>query len=203
MTESDGWLYRYEKTHGDITYPSLYWAAVPMVVLGTVGLLWTLPIPDEFFEISPLLNWGTTFLMAAAVYYFIISVSLAIGLLPFVVGVGGIQMWLTQSDFSPLLNWGTTFLMATAVYYFIISVSLAIGMLPFVVGVGGIQIWLTQSDFSPLRVSLGLLLAGIIGLWMGHRNQSSLRPLLQDLQLMMIGPAWILSVIYRRIGIPL
>jgi len=155
MTESDGWLYRYEKTHGDITYPALYWAAVPMVVLGTVGVLWTLPIPDEFYEISPLLNWGTTFLMAAAVYYFIISVSLAIGMLPFIVGVGGVQMWLAQSA------------------------------------------------FSPLRVSLGLLLAGIIGLWMGHRDQTSLRPLLQDLQMMMIGPAWILSVLYRRIGIPL
>jgi len=155
MTETDGWLNRYEKTHGDITYPALYWAAVPMVVLGTVGVLWTLPIPDEFYEISPLLNWGTTFLMAAAVYYFIISVSLAIGMLPFIVGVGGVQMWLAQSA------------------------------------------------FSPLRVSLGLLLAGIIGLWMGHRNQTSLRPLLQDLQMMMIGPAWILSVLYRRIGIPL
>jgi hypothetical protein len=116
--------------------------------------LWTLPIPDEFFEISPLLNWGTAFLMT------------------------------------------------TAVYYFIISVSLAIGMLPFVLGVAGIQAWLGQSDFSPLRVSIGLLVAGIVGLWMGHRNESSLRPVLQDLQLMMIGPAWLLSVLYRRIGIP-
>jgi len=155
MTETDGWLARYEKTHSDITYPALYWAAVPIVVLGTVGILWTLPIPDEFFEISPLLNWGTTFLMA------------------------------------------------TAVYYFIISVSLAIGMLPFIVGVAGVQMWLAQSAFSPLRVSLGLLLAGIIGLWMGHRNQRSLRPLIHDLQMMMIGPAWLLSVLYRRIGIPL
>ena len=63
---------------------------VPMVVLGTVGLLWTLPIPDQFFEISPLLNWGTAFLMATAVYYFIISVSLAIGMLPFLLGIAGI-----------------------------------------------------------------------------------------------------------------
>jgi uncharacterized membrane protein YGL010W len=154
MTETDGWLARYEETHRDLTYPAIYWAAVPMVVLGTVGILWVLPIPDEFFEISPLLNWGTAFLMA------------------------------------------------TAMYYFIISVSLAIGMLPFVVGVAGVQLWLAQSEFSPWRVSLGFLLAGIIGLWMGHRNQSSLRPVLQDLQLMMIGPAWILSVFYRRIGIP-
>jgi len=154
MTETDGWLKRYEETHSDLTYPAIYWAAVPMVVLGTVGILWTLPIPDQFFDISPLLNWGTAFLMA------------------------------------------------TTVYYFIISVSLAIGMLPFIVGIAGILMWLAQSEFSPLQVSLGLLLAGIIGLWMGHRNQNSLLPVLQDLQLMMIGPAWLLSVLYRRIGIP-
>ena len=154
MSESDGWLKRYEDTHSDITYPVVYWASVPMVVLGTVGILWALPIPDEFFEISPLLNWGTAFLMA------------------------------------------------TTVYYFIISVSLAIGMLPFIIGLAGVQMWLAQSDYSPLHVSIGLLAAGIIGLWMGHRSKSSLRPVLQDLQLMMIGPAWLLSVFYRRIGIP-
>jgi len=154
VTEVDNWLTRYEETHRDLTYPAVYWAAVPMVVLGTVGLLWTLPIPDEFFAISPLLNWGTAFLMAATVYYFIISVSLAIGMLPFIVGLAGVHMWLAQSE------------------------------------------------FSPLRVSIGLLFAGIIGLWLGHRNQKSLWPIVHDLQLMMIGPAWILSVLYRRIGIP-
>jgi len=103
MTEMDSWLRRYEETHRDLTNPVFYWAAVPMVVLGTVGLLWALPIPDEFFEISPLLNWGTAFLMASAVYYFIISVSLAIGMLPFVIGVAGINMWLVGSNL-PLLN---------------------------------------------------------------------------------------------------
>ncbi len=46
MSESDGWLKRYEDTHSDITYPVVYWASVPMVVLGTVGILWALPIPD-------------------------------------------------------------------------------------------------------------------------------------------------------------
>ena len=155
MGETEDWLKRYGDSHAELTYPSLYWAAVPMVVLGTVGLLWTLPTPDEYYAISPLLNWGSTFLMVAVVYYFIISVPLAIG------------------------------------------------MLPFVLGVAACQVWLETSDFSPLRVSAGLLLAGIIGLWIGRRRQWSPKPVLQDLQLMMIGPAWLLSVLYRRIGIPI
>jgi uncharacterized membrane protein YGL010W len=155
MTQSDSWLARYERTHSDLTNPFVYWIAVPMVVLGMVGLMWALPVPAEFYAISPLLNWGSVFLMASAVYYFIISVSLAIG------------------------------------------------MLPFVLGVGAAELWLSQSGYSALRVSGGLLAAGTIGLWLGHRNQRGFGPLMQDLQMMMIGPAWMLSVLYRRIGIPI
>ena len=155
MTEADGWLTRYEQAHSDLTYPFVYWAAVPMVVLGTVGLLWQLPVPGEFLDISPLMNWGSVFLMA------------------------------------------------TAVYYFIISVPLAIGMLPFVLGVASLHLWLGQSEYSPLRVSLGLLVAGIIGLWLGHRNKRGFWPVIHDLQMMMIGPVWLLSVLYRRAGIPI
>lgn len=149
------WLQKYEESHADLAYPALYWVAVPMVVLGTVGLLWVLPIPDEYRDISPLLNWGSSFLIAAAVYYFIISVPLAIG------------------------------------------------MLPFVVGVASCHVWLSASDYSPTRVSAGLLMAGAIGLWVGRKRQWSLAPLWKDLQLIMIGPAWLLSVLYRRIGIPI
>lgn len=154
MPDTDHWLERYESNHRDLSYPWVYWAAVPMVVLGAVGLLWQLPIPEQFYEISPLLNWGSVFLMV------------------------------------------------TAVYYFIISLSLAIGLLPFVLGVAFFQLWLGDSEFSPLRVATGLFTAGLIGLWLGHRNKDTFRATLEDLQTIMLGPAWLLSVLYRRIGIP-
>lgn len=155
MTEINDWLDHYQETHDDLTNPAIYWSGVPLVVLGTVGLFWLLPVPDAFLDISPLFNWGTAFLMAAVVYYFVISVPLAIGMLPFILGVAAAQMWLTGSG------------------------------------------------FSPLGVSLGLLAAGIIALWLGHLRHGVIVPVLRDLQLMMIAPAWMLSVIYRRIGIPL
>ncbi len=150
---AENWLERYEQNHRDLTWPWLYWAAVPMVVVGTTGVLWNLPVPGEFYEISPLLNWGSAFLMATAVYYFIISLALAIGLLPFLLGVGAVQMWLVASE------------------------------------------------YSATRVTAGLLIAGILGLAMGHRNRRMLAATFEDLQTIMIGPAWLLSVIYRRAGI--
>jgi len=154
MSESDNWLERYAQDRSNLTNPWAYWAAVPMVVAGTVGLLWSLPIPAEFREISPLLNWGSAFLMAATIYYFIISLSIAIG------------------------------------------------MLPFVLGLATLQLWLTSSVYPALGVSTGLFVAGATGLWLGRRGTGGLWGILQDLQLMMIGPAWLLSIIYRRFGIP-
>ena len=154
MTDTDNWLQRYESNHRDLSSPWIYWAGVALIIVGSVGLLWNVPTPPEFYEISPLLNWGSAFLMVAAVYYFIISLSLAIGLLPFVLGIAFVQ------------------------------------------------VCLQQTDYSPSRVSAGLLAAGAIGLWLGHRNKRGFAPFFEDLQTIMIGPAWLLSVFYKRVGIP-
>jgi uncharacterized membrane protein YGL010W len=154
MSEIESWLERYEQNQQELTNPLVYWAAVPMIVLGTVGLLWYLPVPLEFYEISPLLNWGSAFLMA------------------------------------------------TAIYYFIISLSLAIGMLPFLLGIAALHSWLAQSPFPQFGVSVALLVSGTVGLWLGRRGKESLRGIVQDYQLMMIGQLWLLSVMYRHFRVP-
>lgn len=85
MTDTEGWLAEYADNYSRTGNRILHWIAVPLVIFGTVGFLWSLPIPEAFLNISPLLNWGITFLMAAQVYYFIISISLGIGMLPFAI----------------------------------------------------------------------------------------------------------------------
>ncbi len=152
MTDIDNWLPRYEQSHESLHNPVVYWAAIPMVVVGMTGLLWAAPVPAEFLEISPLLNWGSAFLMVTAIYYFIISLSLAIGLLPFLLGLAAIHMWVANSG------------------------------------------------YPALGIATGLLVAGTVGLALG-RNGSP-RAVAEDLQLMMLGPAWLLSVMYKRFGIP-
>ena len=154
VSETDRWLSDYGDSHADITNPGIYWLSVPILVLGTVGMLWSLPIPEEFVKISPVLNWGSAFLMVAVVYYFIISISLAIG------------------------------------------------MLPFVVGVTALQLWLVRSSFSLVGVSSGLFVASIVGLYLGHYRSGGIRAVFTDIQLMMIAPAWLLSNLYKRLGIP-
>lgn len=154
MSETDKWLDDYGESHRDIRFPGVYWVSVLLLVLGTIGLLWSLPVPAEFEAISPVLNWGSAFLMASVVYYFIISLSLAIG------------------------------------------------MLPFVFGVAAFQIWLEASPYSGTRVAVAMFGVALAGLYLGHLARGGLRAVLADIQMMMIGPVWVLSNIYRRFRIP-
>ena len=154
MQEAENWLERYGSSHNDLQFAAIYWLSVPLLVLATVGMLWSLPVPDAFRQISPILNWGSAFLMAAVVYYFIISISLAIG------------------------------------------------MLPFILGVALAQIWLLETTWSLARVSASLFIVSMIGLYLGHIKGGGIRAVVQDIQFLMIAPVWILSNLYRRIGIP-
>ncbi len=97
MQETDTWLTDYGEDHQELRFAGIYWVAVLGLVFGTVGLLWSLPVPEAFEQISPALNWGSTFLMAAMVYYFIISMPLAIGMLPFMLGIAAVQIHLQES----------------------------------------------------------------------------------------------------------
>jgi len=153
MSEIDRWLSQYGDSHREISHPALYWLAVLMLVPATAGLLWSLPLPEAFVQISPVLNWGSMFLMVALVYYFIISFSLAIG------------------------------------------------MLPFIFAVTALGFWLTRSGLSVAGASIGLMIAAVAGLYVGRRGSGGVRAVRRDIQLMVIGPIWLLSKLYRRLGI--
>ncbi len=80
MRTADEWLGEYGESHQDASNKLLHWICVPLIVLSLIGLLWSLPVPEAFRQISHVLNWGTAFIMAAVVYYFIMSFSLAVGM---------------------------------------------------------------------------------------------------------------------------
>ena len=93
--------------------------------------------------------------------------------------------------------------MATAVYYFIISLSLAIGLLPFLIGLAAFQMWLAGASSDSFNISIGLVALGLGGLWLGHRRRQGIMGVIGDLQHIMLAPAWLLSLVYRWLGIPI
>jgi uncharacterized membrane protein YGL010W len=80
MRSVQSWLDEYGESHQHPANKAIHWICVPLIVLSLVALLWELPIPERFIEISPLMNWGTLFLLTALVYYFVLSISLAFGM---------------------------------------------------------------------------------------------------------------------------
>ena len=88
------WLDEYSRDHQNPTNQAIHKVCVPIIVVSLIGLLWSIPVPEEFRAISPALNWGTTFLLAAMVYYLILSLPLALGMAPLVLAVVVVVNWL-------------------------------------------------------------------------------------------------------------
>jgi uncharacterized membrane protein YGL010W len=80
MRTVNEWLDEYGASHQNPTNKALHWICVPPIVLAVMGLVWSLPVPGVFGGISALLNWATLVALAALVYYFALSPSLAVGL---------------------------------------------------------------------------------------------------------------------------
>ena len=95
-SKADVWLEGYGESHQNPVNKLMHWICVPMIVLSIVGGLWAIPMPTSLTEVSPLLNLGTAFLACSLIYYFTISWSLALGMLPVVAATVMIVGWLDR-----------------------------------------------------------------------------------------------------------
>ncbi len=147
------WLDEYGESHQNPTNKAVHWVCVPLIALSLIGILWSLPVPTAFRDISPALNWGVLFMMASVVYYFILSPPLAVGM----IGV--------MAAFTAALYW-----------------------------LDGLQ--------TPLWwVCAGIFVLAWIGQFIGHMIEGKRPSFFQDMQFLMIGPMWLLSFVYQRLGI--
>jgi uncharacterized membrane protein YGL010W len=102
----------------------------------------------------------------------------------------------------PVANWGTLLIVLGVLYYFVMSRSLAIGMLLFSALVSAIVALLDRLPVSLWVTCLSLFVVAWIGQFIGHHYEGKRPSFFKDIQFLMIGPLWLLSFIYRRLGIP-
>ena len=67
-----------------------------LLMLSVLGLLASLPVPAALHEISPYLDWATLFALAGILYYFMVSVPLAIGMILVMVALLAVVHWLAE-----------------------------------------------------------------------------------------------------------
>ncbi|SHM84414.1 Uncharacterized membrane protein YGL010W [Chitinophaga jiangningensis] len=93
-------------------------------------------------------------------------------------------------------------LVLVLLYYFRLSPSLSMGMLVFVL----LCLWawrvLDSLGATPWILSLIIFVVAWIGQFIGHKIEGAKPSFFKDLQFLLIGPAWLLSFIYRKAGIP-
>lgn len=103
---------------------------------------------------------------------------------------------------SPFINWATLLLAVTLLYYMILSFPLFIGMLAVAAVCSLIANYLSQNFDAPLwAISLGIFVVAWIGQFYGHKVEGKKPSFFKDLQFLLIGPAWLMHFIYKKLGI--
>jgi len=113
---------------------------------------------------------------------------------------GAVQSFLGEGN--PYANWATVVLIITLAYYITLSIPLALGMMLFgalclfgarIVGAQGYPLW---------AVSLGIFVVAWIGQFYGHKVEGKKPSFFKDLQFLLIGPAWLMHFVFKKMGIP-
>ncbi|TXC78597.1 Mpo1 family 2-hydroxy fatty acid dioxygenase [Luteibaculum oceani] len=109
---------------------------------------------------------------------------------------------LVSSPLQPYMHWGTVLIIIGSIFYLLMSIPLFIGMLGF----SALVLWLCailESSGLPIGLtSFIIFVVAWIGQFIGHKIEGKKPSFFKDVQFLLIGPAWLMHFIYKKIGIP-
>ncbi len=115
----------------------------------------------------------------------------------------GILQSLVPDRIQSYATFGTLTVILAALYYFRLSFALAIGMIIITIPMLWALNSIDQSASLPIWViSLIIFTIAWIGQFYGHKVEGKKPSFLKDVQFLLIGPAWLLHFVYKKIGIP-
>jgi uncharacterized membrane protein YGL010W len=154
MRSADQWLDEYGSSHRNPTNEALHWICVPVILWCVLGLLWIIPFPSSIRAAVPAANWATLTALLAVIYYALLSLPLALGILPLL----ALMLWSIDA--------------------------------------------LSGNSFVPLwLICVTLFVLAWIGQFVGHAIEKQRPSFFKDVQFLLIGPMWLLSNVYRTLGI--
>ena len=103
----------------------------------------------------------------------------------------------------PMLSWASVILVLVMIYYVSLSLPLSIGMLAFSL----LCLWviriLVSTFATPLwLIALIIFVVAWIGQFYGHKIEGKKPSFFKDLQFLLIGPAWLMHFVYKKLHIP-
>jgi uncharacterized membrane protein YGL010W len=102
-------------------------------------------------------------------------------------------------------NWAAVLLALALVYYLRLSISMFVGF----VAIGLVILWGNNAIYEAVGrdagqlaiISLGIFAVAWVGQFIGHKIEGKKPSFLEDIQFLLVGPAWLLHFIYDRIGV--
>lgn len=99
-------------------------------------------------------------------------------------------------------NWATLILVVVLFYYVSLSPPLALGMFFFSAVCLALANLIDLVSNTPLwAISVGIFLVAWIFQFWGHKIEGKKPSFLKDLQFLLIGPAWLMHFIYKKLGL--
>ncbi|MCT4559077.1 MAG: DUF962 domain-containing protein [Pelagimonas sp.] len=108
----------------------------------------------------------------------------------------------TPAVFPIGVNWLIVILAAALAYYVTLSPPLAAGFAGFAaLCVGLIRLYETWAPLPLWQFAAIVFVLAWLGQFWGHKIEGKKPSFFKDVQFLLIGPAWLLSFLYRRFGI--
>lgn len=105
-------------------------------------------------------------------------------------------------QYAPFFNWATIFLGIALLYYLKLSIPMTLGMLVFTICVLYGNNYVIQNIEMPLwKFSLFVFVIAWIGQFTGHIIEGKKPSFFKDIQFLLIGPAWLMGFIFRKLHI--
>lgn len=100
------------------------------------------------------------------------------------------------------LDWGTVVVALATLFYFRLSWTIGVGML----GVASFALFVNHAIVAAglplLGVSVGVFFVAWVAQFIGHKIEGKKPSFFTDLQFLLIGPAWLLHFVFKKIGVP-
>lgn len=105
-----------------------------------------------------------------------------------------------QSELVPV-NWATIAVVLAQVYYYRLSIRLGTGILLFLMFLLWLTVLLEATAPWPLwQIAAAVFVIAWIGQFIGHVFEGKRPSFFKDLQFLLIGPAWLMSFVYKQLG---
>ena len=90
-------------------------------------------------------------------------------------------------------------------FYLRLSIKISLGMFAIsaisLVGIYQLERFIGLENWTLFFIYLGIFVLAWIGQFIGHKIEGQKPSFFEDLQFLLIGPAWLLSFIYKKLGI--